>query len=424
MKQLKHNLKAIKTLGAGINPDPVWVASSRARLLQQISNTRIPVEKPVAVDTVHAFWFQVRSSSFVRTMRPALTALSVAVIATGGWIASVSASVNSLPGDRLWIVKRVAQNTEIAVKSLGASDTEKMQLKLRLAKSRVDDIKKTYTKKLNTVAASSDRTKTIKDLNVAVHDIQAAAREVSTSITDQVKETTKEKPLEVVETVKTVARDTAELAKGLASTVSASNSSDVEITKQVLETVKVVNQTGINAVEAVVQQQTELAKSGETNNVKNIVSEKVVDLVQSTEAIKNDLKTTLGVNSVASKTVPQNDSLKLTVPTATGTALITLPLIESKPEMFDKSVSETSNTSVQVIKDAEQKTQDIHQSAVEIKKNIDNGNLQEAVNILKTLNETAVTTQQELVETRSKSVPVTVPVTSPSTTVDTTTTVK
>ena len=326
MKQLKHNLKTIKNLGNNVNPDLVWVAESRVRLIQQISNTVVPVEKPVVVDTAHAFWFQFRSSAMVRVLRPAMTALGVAALATGGWIASVSASVNSLPGDRLWVVKRVAQNTEVAVKSIGATENEKVQLQLNLAKNRVDDIKKAFGKKLAPDASTEDREKATKDVNTAVKDVQAAVKEVSSNVSDQVNDTTKkDTALEMVETVKGVAKDTNALAKDLVSTVASSTSAGVEVTKQVIQTVKLVNQTGISAVEAVINQETQLAKSGEANNVKNIVAEKVVDLVQSTEALKNDLKTSLGVPSTSVKMseVP----LLLTVPTPTGTAVVALPVL-------------------------------------------------------------------------------------------------
>ncbi len=400
MNELKHNLRAVKTL-AEVNPDAEWVKAGRSRLLSQISNTVIPVDKPVVVDTAHAFWFQFQSSAVVRTLRPALTALGVAALATGGWIASVSASVNSLPGDRLWVVKRAAQNTELAVRSLGASDSEKVQLQLNLAKNRADDIKKAFSKKLTPEASATDREKAVKDLAVAVKDVQNVVKEVSSSVSDQVKENGKDKPLESVETVKGVAKDTTEIAKSLASTVASSTAVGVDVTKQVLETVKVVNQTGISAVEAVIQGPAGLAETGQANNVKNIVSEKVVDLVQSTEALKIDLRNSLGIS--APSTTVETKPLMLTVPTATGTVVVTLPL-NTRTNLFDKMLLNSPSSSASIIKDAEQKTADIHQSAVDIKKSIDNGNLQEAVNKLRDLNETAVTTQQQLIETKTKTV--------------------
>lgn len=401
MKHLKHNLKAIKNLGNNVNPDLSWVAASRARLIQQISNTVVPVEKPVVVDTAYAFWFHFRSSALMRTLRPALTALGVAALATGGWIASVSASVNSLPGDRLWVVKRAAQNTEVAVRSIGATENEKVQLQLNLAKNRVDDIKKAFSNKLAPDASLKDREKAVKDLNTAVKDVQTAVKEVSSNVSDQVNDATKkDTPLEMVETVKGVAKDTNALAKDLVSTVASSTSAGVEVTKQVLETVKVVNQTGISAVEAVIHQETQLAKSGEANNVKNIVAEKVVDLVQSTEALKNDLKNSLGVTTPSTNSKTLEVPVMLTVPTPTGTAIVSLPVM-TKTDMLGKAWPGSTSTSASVLKDAEEKTAGIHQSAVEIKKSIDSGDLQDAVNRLKDLNETVGNTQQELVQSKS-----------------------
>lgn len=374
MNQVKRQLKEVKKINGLVNPDRSWIVSNRARLIQQISNTVIPVEKPVIVDRVHAFWFQVKSSATFKVMRPVLTALSVAALATGGWIASVSASFNSLPGDRLWAVKRVAQNTEIAVKSLGASNDRKVQLQLNLAKSRVDDIKKAVAQKLSDTSRDV-REKTAKDLNVATQDVQAAVKEVSANVVDQAKvATTKDNQMQVVETVKDVTKDTNALAKELTSTIASSTAGGVEVTKQVLETVRVVNQTGINAVEVVVRNQAELTKSGgETGAAKNIVSEKVVDLVQSTEALK---------------------------------AVVVLP-VSSKPiENLEKVLpNASSSVPINLIKEVEQKiitTTSTRESEIEIKKNIDSGNLQEAVNGLRELNETTVTAQQLLVETKTK----------------------
>lgn len=406
MNHIRQQLKQIRDAKGLVNPDSFWVAQNRAKLLQQISNTTTRIEKPVLIDKIRAFGYQVKSSNFFRTLRPALTALGIAVMATGGWIASVSASFNSLPGDRLWIVKRVAQNTEVAVKSFGASESQKVQLQLDLAKSRVDDIKKTVTQKLSPGTTEADKEKVAKDLTVAVKDIQDAVKSVSESVTNQAKTTSKDNPQQVVETVKDVTKGTNDMAKTLVSTVASSTAAGGDVAKQVLETVKVVNQTSINVVEAVVQQQDQSKKVGETNTVKNIVSEKVADLVNTTEAIKQDLKTSLGApadNKMVSSTAA--NSITLTIPTATGTASVVIPDGKNRSNSLEKIVSSGTNSvsttlSVDVLKAVDQKTADVHNSAAEVKKDIDSGNLQEAINKLKDLNETAVSAQQTLVETQ------------------------
>lgn len=412
MNEVKRQLKSIRNVNGLANPDSVWVSQNRARLLQQINNTVTPVEKLTVVNSIQAVWFQLRSSHAFQTMRPTLTALGIAVMATGGWIASVSASYNSLPGDRLWIVKRVAQNTEIAVKSFGASDQQKVQLRLDLAKSRVDDIKKTVIQKLssdsNKEENKDEKAKTVKDLNVAVQDVQDAVKSVSDTVTNQAKTTSKDNPQQVVDTVKDVARGTNDIAKTLVSTVASSTVAGGDVTKQVLETVKVVNQTSINAVEAVVQQQDQVSKVGETNTVKNIVSEKVVDLVKNTEAMKEDLRTSLGIPTDPSKTVSSTptNSITLTIPTATGTTSIVLPDGKDKANSLEKIVSANTSTSttvpVTLLQQADKQTSDVHDSAAEIKKKIDDGNLQGAVNQLRDLNNSAVNTQQILAETKKQ----------------------
>ncbi len=393
MKHLKEQLKTIKLSQSQVNPDQAWVVSERARMVQQISNTVVPVAKPVVVDTARALWYHLRSSSTIRLLRPTLTALTVALLATGGWIASVSASFNSLPGDRLWAIKRVAQKTEVAVKSIGATENEKVQLQLNLAKSRVDDIKKTVSQKLAVESDPDDRAKAEKDLSVAVKDVQDAVKEVSVNVNVQAKDSaTKENAVEVVETAKGVAKDTTVLVKELNSTVASSTLANVEVTKQVIETIKLVNETSISAVETVV-------RTGEPNDVKNIVSEKVVDLVQSTEAIKNDVKNTLGVpmQMLSSSTTKLID---LSVSTTRSTIL---PTTNQKTDSLEKALSSTSTTTASdLIKEADAKTLVVNNSAVEIKKNIDSNNLEEALKNLKDLNQNAASAQQSLVDTKTK----------------------
>ena len=392
MKRLEQELRAIKTIQSQVNPDQSWVVSERARMVQQISNTVVPVAKPVAVDTVHALWFQLRSSDTIRFLRPTLTALSVALLATGGWIASVSASFNSLPGDRLWAIKRVAQKTEVAVKSIGATENEKVQLQLNLAKSRVDDIKKTVSQKLAVESNPDDRAKAEKDLSVAVKDVQDAVKEVSVNVNVQAQDSVKkENSVEVVETAKGVAKDTTVLIKELNSATASSSLANVEVTKQVIETIKLVNETSISAIETVI-------KTGEPKDVKNIVSEKVVDLVQSTEAIKNDVKNSLGLPQLVIE-VKNNEVASIT---ATGTAQV-LSTTNQKTQSLEKSLSFTTTTTASdLIKDADAKTLVVNNSAVEIKKNIDSNNLEEALKNLKSLNQDAASAQQSLVDTKTK----------------------
>ncbi len=399
MKRLKEQLRAIKTSNSQVNPDQSWVVSQRVRLVQQISNTVVPVTKPIVVNTASALWFNLRSNNTVRFLRPVMTALSVALLATSGWIASVSASFNSLPGDRLWAIKRVAQKTEVAVKSIGATENEKVQLQLNLAKSRVDDIKKTVSQKLTSESDPRDRAKAEKDLSVAVHDVQDAVKEVTVNVNVQAKDSaTKDNSVEIVATAKGVAKDTTVLVKELNSSVASSTLANVEVTKQMIETIKLVNETSISAIETVI-------KTGEPKDVKSVVSEKVVDLVQSTEAIKIDVKNSLGLVTpvTASTTTKTSESLAATNLGGTNFPAIVIPVTNQKTESLEKALSSTTSTMASdLIKDADAKTLVVNNSAVEIKKNIDSNDLVEALRNLKDLNQSAASAQQSLVDTKTQ----------------------
>ena len=84
--------------------------------------------------------------SFMRVLRgPVFIVCSIIVIITGGSIASVRAAERSLPGDAFYLVKLVAEQTQLV---LTPSVPDRMKLKAEFTKRRVLDLK--------TVIASPD----------------------------------------------------------------------------------------------------------------------------------------------------------------------------------------------------------------------------------------------------------------------------
>lgn len=403
MKALKKQLRLIKNYDDLVNPDPIWVAKNKEVLMKQMKNTvreesRLP-EWRLKVNE-HLYFF--RSFHVLSHFKPALTALLVALLATGGWIASVSAAFNTVPGDRLWGVKRAAQKTEVLVKSIGASEQKKAQLQLDLAKSRAQEIKKSVEDHI-TVKSPEDQKKTTEDLNTAVKDVKEAVKSAAESVNTQVKTVISIDPTVALKMVKDAAKDTSEITKSLAQSVSQANNVDASITKEVIETVKVVNNTSLATMEAVVTQVAVSSTVETVSQAKNLINDKLVEMIRTNEVIKQDVKdakdsiasTTLSEAKIQTAIIEKKKDDKVTttstVPVVTTNSSSTLPVIP---------VLTTSSTTA-LIKEAEQKTQVIQDSATEIKKIIDNGNLQEAVSKLKTMNETAGTVQQILVDTKT-----------------------
>lgn len=411
MKMLKRKLKLLKNYDDLVNPDPIWVARNKEILMRQVRNTvredaRIP-EWRLKVNE-HLYFF--KSFQVFSHFKPALTALLVALLATGGWIASVSAAFNTVPGDRLWGVKRAAQRTEVLVKSIGASEQKKAQLQLDLAKSRTQEIKKTVENR-TTLKSPEDQKKTTADLNIAVNDVKEAVKSAAESVNTQVKTVISIDPTVALKMVKDAAKDTSQITKSLAESVSLANNVDASVTKEVIETVKVVNDTSLATMEAVVTQVAVSSTLSTVSEAKNLINDKLVEMIHTNEEIKQDVleakdsfaSSTLNAGKMsnnADEKKEQKDSNRkdnsqsvFTSTTLTAAANTSSTLTVAPP------VAVTSTAAL--IKEAEQKTQVIQDSAGEIKKIIDNGDLQEAVSKLKTMNEAAGTVQQMLVDTKT-----------------------
>lgn len=408
MDFIKQQLKQIRKTESAINPDKEWIVANKQRLMRQIENTVQVDHREIRRGTLIEFAYIVRSANFVRIMKPALTALVVAMLATGGWIASVSASFNSLPGDTLWGMKRAAQNTEVAVKSFGASQERKAKLQLNLAKNRADDVKKVIAERY-LPEASKERAKAVKDINVAVKDVQAAVKLASESVNTQVREVVDANPQQAVEIVQGVTKDVADIAKTLVEAVPQTTSVGVEVAKEVMETVKVATESSLTAIEAVVIHD-EITSSTTATAVKDIINDKLTELVKTAEGIQQDVR-------IVKELVKQGDS-GITQATSTslssvgqGNMIVTntapvVPSVQSTTtgtgiiQNTSNSITATANSET-LIRETEARTTAIQESMGEVRKSIDGGNLREAVNQLRSINESTVGAQRLLVETKS-----------------------
>lgn len=392
-----------------IQPDLAWAHKDRARLMSQIGNTVVVPAKVSWSARTEELKYMFGNAGAWRLAKPVLAALLVAVLTTGGWIASVSASFNSLPGDRLWSIKRAAQNTEVAVKSLVASDSEKAQLHLGLAKNRTEDIKRAVAER--TTAVDSDaRSKAVSDLNVAAKDVAAAVKTASEAVNTQVQGVTKAELSAAIAIVTDVNKDVTEIVKNLQQAVPGANSVDTELTRAVVDAVKSVNESTLSTVEAVVTAQEKTSPDSPNSvTVKTLVNSKLSELAETTSGLEQAVKTIKqqpALTVEVGETHSSSSTIVAPVLTATSTASGTPSVGVTVPPVAAATVVQTN-----VIQAVEQKTVELQTSVGDIQKTIDDGHLREAVNKLKDLNQTAGATQQILVD--SKNLPLVV---SPSST--------
>ncbi|MFA6131361.1 MAG: DUF5667 domain-containing protein [Patescibacteria group bacterium] len=118
LKSLKSNRKA------------GWVSfaekqANRARLMTAIENSNITVSEKTST---YSFWWM---RNFISM--PATIAASVFVMAIGGWVGTVGAASNSVPGDTLYSVKMITEMAQLRF----SSSEEKAVLHTEFAEKRL-----------------------------------------------------------------------------------------------------------------------------------------------------------------------------------------------------------------------------------------------------------------------------------------------
>jgi hypothetical protein len=134
MTDIYKSVRELRSHERGIRPDPVWVRAARSQLMMQVRNS-MPTASAAEKNrkTLAAAY-----PSLMRIIRgPVFVVCSMIAIIAGGSIASVRAADRSLPGDPLYMVKLVAEQTQLA---FTPSAPDRMLLKVEFTKRRVQDL--------------------------------------------------------------------------------------------------------------------------------------------------------------------------------------------------------------------------------------------------------------------------------------------
>jgi len=131
----KELIKKLNSLQHKIKPDQAWQQANREILLSQIkAQTRLDLEpKPEKILGT------LISNQLVRiSVRSLATVCAVFLIVCGTWIATVSATKNSLPGDILYGLKLTTERVQI---NLTLDDEKRTNLELEFADRRLDEVR-------------------------------------------------------------------------------------------------------------------------------------------------------------------------------------------------------------------------------------------------------------------------------------------
>lgn len=344
-REIKNSLRALQGVRGIGDPDDAWKRRTREQLLSKIMQDLMA--SPAAGWSFAASeWVRLLfPQAFTRfVFRPALVSVGMLGALLGGWVTTVSASYNSLPGDRLYAVKIAAERAQA---NLVLNPGDRVRLRVEFLGRRVEEVAKIAERQVPGKASKA---------SVAVEKMK---EEIST-VQEQIKTLKQSKPDQAVEVAKLVDRKAGEFNVLL-------SSSGREATAEVQSAVKaakdLMTDASVQAVAVLVENRGDAAVQISASALKEKVQEKITAVAAENPAesvaldeaqkrlAKDDLAGALSkvgeVTSRAASSTPPVLPLVETVPTSANS--ITLPLFgqvtgsgtSSTTPLPDKNVSST-----------------------------------------------------------------------------------
>ncbi|MBU0660616.1 hypothetical protein KKG22_00370 [Patescibacteria group bacterium] len=261
-----------------MSPDTSWVAKNRAQLLTQISNTvDVRMSRSFKERLSGLFDIFVPTKIFVFARSFAVVFLVIA-LAGSGWLASVSASSDSLPGDTLYKVKLATEKTKVIV--AGATGNTQAVTKYHLE-------------------AVEKRSKEIIQVKKEPQKVEVAAAELKKSI-ESTKETLKKAKEDGDPEARNIAKDITKKTKEISQSLKeVTDEEETGIEKEMMAIKKEVNQAGLEAVILLTEESSDTTEDAE--EVKQLVQEQVEEILIGAEEMKLVVVDMVGVASSTKK---------------------------------------------------------------------------------------------------------------------------
>ena len=295
MRDLKKQLKNLKH--GEVNPRQEWLEKNRGLLLSQIRNTVMPAEEQNAWEKI---WFGASiflPKRFVfNFVRPLAVLFVVAIVGMSGWIATVDASYEALPGDWLYPAKRVMEKTQMAAASLVGATTAETKLHAEFAKRRATEIKK--------VVQSNDPNKEIKVAGT-VTDLKTEMRNASTKL-DEIQKTGQTGVAEAAKEVQKNAEQINNVLIEVKADLKADASTSTEakaLTMDIGEAKNLAQDTGVKAMGVMVAKHLEGDTAISKEEVKAAIDKTLESAVSEAAGNKQSVDGVKGVVTAVSKEV-------------------------------------------------------------------------------------------------------------------------
>jgi len=382
----KEQLKKLKNTNSRINPDRSWVLENKEKMMCQIGNSTTNEKNTFSFTYIWDMINVIVPGQMVYSVvRPVLVFLLIGAVATSGWIASVGATANSLPGDIGYGVKMATEKTQQIVASMTSSDQKEAELHLEFATRRAKEVKKIVEKKDEEIS----KEETSKNVGIAIEHLEKSID----SANDKLKKVTENQPEKVVEASKVVAEKTKEIKDDLRDAEKSSEEGlDMSATK------KKVNEANISAVEAVVQVKGEGVEvsdedlQGLIKDQIDSILEDVGDLKTETDGVVKDLEEMKVVlDELEEKKEDEIDETSM--PTSTA------PVVENIVSTSSVQLADVETAVDSVVKKTDD-TEEVVKDLEEMRDLVDNNQISEALERVRQASDTTEQTGQEVNEVK------------------------
>lgn len=295
--ELKNQIKILRGLKGVGSPRSEWLKGNREILLMQIKNTLAPAKAEASSFQFAQVWnflnvFMPRQAvSYV--MKPVAVIVLVFSLVMGGWVTTVSASYNSLPGDAMYSVKLATENVQTTL----ASKPQETKLRAEFAGRRAEEVKKivksNLSKKEKKIKVEEAVTHLKKDLEQVKGNLDAmknSAPQPSSVSTNQAVEVAKVVEQKTTEIQKTL-EQTKEDLKVDVKTESTPLTGALSVQEQVKQATATTVETGVKAVEVMVEKHQADGAVIPAQEVKDAVDNKLKALEVKVNQVETQINT-------------------------------------------------------------------------------------------------------------------------------------
>jgi len=289
MREIVNQLKKIKS--DDVNPDQEWLQKNRELLLSQIKNSSSSraIKRKFSLDRIWMVMSILLPRAVVYTViRPVMALFLIFALGTSGWIATVQASNNALPGEWLYPAKRVVEKTRVVAVAAVGDKKSKTKLHLEFAKRRAEETKELVsTKDPEKIEKVSD---TLKDLKEEIEKVDEDLKDMGESTDNKATAESVKNVNEKTEEIKVILKEVKADLKSEITSSTKENKLSVNLNANLTEAKDAVNESGVKSMEVLVDKHLNGDDTITKEEVKQIIDTQIKSLAEDADETKKEIE--------------------------------------------------------------------------------------------------------------------------------------